>query len=274
VILISNLVLTVSDGSTIASTEIYGADKKTYINIGSGNVFKLTWKTDPETAPVFTNDTVDYYNLVIKRFDPTLSVYYDIFDKNVGLINEFYVNSEMLPSIPLQYMLSIYVVAYGKGGNVITSNVANAYVCKGSGAYVKVTEGAQQIMKRALAFAKVVTVLKTEEGLKLQDIEGNTLVTIGTTDGTITVESELTDLSGDVLLDPAGNELFANATKLLNTTSGWEVVQESYTRGSDNMWHFNDIRYEMLIATDGKPIEVLVGKDTTGNSIYEPLYVL
>ena len=171
-ILISNLILSILDGSTIASTEIYGANKKTYINIGSGNVFKLTWKTELETNPVFTNDIVDHYNLVIKRFDPTLSVYYDIFDKNVGLINEFYVNSEMLPSIPLQYILSIYVVAYGKLGNVLTSNVTNSYVCKGSGAYVKVQpEGyTQPIMKRALAFAKTAQAAMSGAATPLESV--------------------------------------------------------------------------------------------------------
>ena len=59
-ILISNLILSVLEGSTIASTEIYGTDKKTYVNIGSGNVFNLLW-----TPPTLTNDTIDHYNLLI-----------------------------------------------------------------------------------------------------------------------------------------------------------------------------------------------------------------
>ena len=221
-IFISNLVLKVSDGDTIASTEIYGKDKKTYINIGSGNVFKLTWKTDQDGAEVFANDTVDHYNLVIKRFDPTLSVYYDIFDKNVELDDEFDVNSEILPSVPLQYRLSIYVVAYGKEGSVLTSNVVNAYVCKGSGAYVKVTDNGQPSIKRALAFAKVTST--------------------GIIDDTVTIKSTLTDFNKDILLDSDGKELLVDVTKLLNSTNGWEIILESYTKGSDDKWHDTDIK--------------------------------
>ena len=275
-ILISNLILSVEDGSTIASTEIYGKDKKTYINIGSGNVFKLSWET-----PTLMNEAVDHYSLIIKRFDPTLNVYYDILDKNIGLVNEFYVDSHLLPTLPEQYILSIYIVAYYKSGSAITSNIVNPYITKGSGTYVKVKKEdyAQSLMKRALAFAKVVTVLKADDGFELKDIDGKTLVTLGVSGDPITVESKLMDLNKEILLDPDGNELFANATKLLTSTSGWEVVQEGYTRGSDDEWHTNDIRYEMLISTAegddyGKPIEVIVDNDTNGNPIYEPLYVL
>ena len=170
-ILISNLILEVLEGSTITSTEIYGTDKKTYINIGSGNVFKLMWET-----PTLTNDAVDHYGLIIKRHDTAINAYYDIFDKNIGLVNEFYVDSPLLPTVPEQYMLSIYLVAYGKHGSVITSNVVNPYVSKGSGGYVKVEEVYNQpIMKRALALTKGVPVFIDIENNTLVDAEGNVL---------------------------------------------------------------------------------------------------
>ncbi len=252
-ILISNLTLNIKDGSTIASTSIYGTDKKTYINIGSGNVFKLEWETPKLTDE---DDTVDHYSLVIKRYDPTLNIYYDIFSKNIGLVNEFYVDSPLLPIAPDQYLLSIYLVAYGKHGDVVTSNVINPYISKGSGSYVKVNSAdyAEPIMKRALAFVKAI-------------------------DEPDETPTELADINGEILLDAAGNELFAHATKLLNNQDGWKVTQEIYTKGQDDEWHTNDIKYEVLIAGGesnyyGEPIEVIVGTDAKGNNIYEPLYVL
>lgn len=270
-ILISNLTLYVSDGSTIASTEIYGADKKTYINIGSGNVFKLTW-----TTPLVTNDdVVDHYTLVIKRHDTSLDVYYNIFDRNVGLVNEFYVDSALLPSAPLQYVLSIYIVAYGKLGSVITSNVVNPYISKGSGSYVKVTDNnyKQPIMKRALAFVKELPTARTAathtltdsdtdvvltdiNGVALQDIDGNTL--------TLTA-FDLVDCNGTALLDANQKVLFASATQLLESTNNWHVVQESYTRDTSNNWQVNSIKYETLVDSSGELIEDINN---------EPIYVL
>ena len=249
-ILISNLVLEVYDGNTIASTEIYGTDKRTYVNIGSGNVFCLDWSLDS-----MPNDKLDHFNVVIKRYDPTLNVYYDILTKNVSRVSEFYVSSDLLPKVPLEYVLSIYVVAYGKQGTIITSNVVNPYVCKGSGSYVKVEyeDYKQPIMKRALAFVNAPT--PNEPVAVLLDRNGRTLFAKD--------ESE---------------PLAAKATKLL-TSDTWSLVQEGYTKGADGEWHTNDIKFEVLIAGGesnyyGEPIEVIVGKDADGNDIYEPLYVL
>jgi hypothetical protein len=239
VILISNLILSITDGSTIASTEVYGADKKTYVNIGSGNVFKLSWGT-----PELTSDTVDRYSLVIKRHDTTLNVYYDIFDKNIGLVNEFYVDSGLLPKLPEQYMLSVYLVAYGKQGSVVTSNVINPYISKGSGAYVKVQpEGYKQpIMKRALAFAKVAD-----------------------TTAASTLEVALADRDGTPLIDNDGQQLFANVTKVLESVNGWCVMQEGRTRDASGTWRINDIKYEVLVDEDGYIIT---------DSDNKPIYVL
>ena len=166
----------------------------------------------------------------------------------------------MLPAIPLEYMLSIYVVAYGKQGSVITSNVVNPYVCKGSGSYVKVKydDYPQAIMKRALAFVKAPTKVEAEP--------------------------ELVDSTGRRLFAKDTKEpLVAKATKLL-TSNSWSLVQEGYTKGADGEWHTNDIKWEVLIAGGesnnfGEIIEVIVAKDGDDadgnpiNPVFEPLYV-
>ena len=216
-ILISNIILEVLDGSTIASTEIYGVDKKTYINIGSGNVFKLRWNT-----PVLTNDFVDHYDLVVKRHDPTLGVYYDIFNKNIGLTNEFFVDSALLPSAPDQYKLSIYLEAYGRYGNVITSNTVGPYVSKGGGSYVKVGRDRnavfeQPIMKRALGFVNLPRVMSSMistdaqlveiDDILLADINGKLLSCSSTV--TMTTEVGLVDLNDKTLTDAEQKALYA-----------------------------------------------------------------
>lgn len=243
-ILISNLILYIEDGSTVASTEIYGADKKTYINIGSGNVFKLHWET-----PTLANEIVDHYSLVIKRHDTTLNVYYDIYNKNIGLINNFYVDSSILPTLPEQYMLSIYVVAYYKSGNVITSNVVNPYVSKGSGTYIRVKEEnyEQPIMKRALAFTRTPV---------LDDV---VFAMVKNEDGGFTS-----------ILDSEGNSVQPKATRILESESGWNVMQEGYTKNSNGTWQANDIKYEMLqvLNEDTGKFEVLMDTSNT------PVYVL
>jgi hypothetical protein len=237
VVLISNLTLSIEDGSTIASTDIYTAGK-TYINIGSGNVFKLTWNA--------LNDTVDHYNLVIKRHDTVLNVYYDIYDKNVGLVNKFYVDSSLLPIIPEQYKLSVYIVAHNKNGSVITSNVITPYICKGSGTYVKVKEKDynESIMKRALAFAKV-------------DASSDTTARIIDQDG-----NEVSLLAGD------GSQVQIPVAWKLENGSGWEVMQEGHVKGTDGVWHANDIKNEVLQVYNNDTEKYEVLKDRTGELIY------
>jgi len=266
VILISNLILYIEDGSTVASTEIYGADKKTYINIGSGNVFKLHW----ETPSLANEDTVDHYNLVIKRHDTTLNVYYDIFDQNIGLVKEFFVDSYMLPSAPEQYMLSVYLVAYSKQGSIITSNVINPYISKGSGTYVKVKEG---YMKRAIAFVKAspvsaVSAVNEQDGLVLLDSNGDDLIT---SDGYTLAAANPKDIaviknsSGDevLILDEDGNQVQLLATRLL-TSPNWQLVLESSVKAPDNTWRTTDIKHEVLVDETG---EIIVSDN-------EPIYVL
>jgi hypothetical protein len=141
-------------------------------------------------------------------------------------------------------MLSVYLVAYGKQGSVVTSNVINPYISKGSGAYVKVQpEGYKQpIMKRALAFAKVAD-----------------------TTAASTLEVALADRDGTLLVDKDGQQLFAGVTKVLESVNGWCIMQEGRTRDASGTWHINDIKYEVLVDEDGyiitdvndKPIYVL-----------------
>lgn len=263
---ISNLILNISDGSTVASTGIYGtasAPKQTYIDIGSGNVFKLHWQT-----PLLTNDAVDYYSLVIRQHDTAINAYYDIFNKNIGLVNEFYVDSNLLPTVPEQYMLSIYLVCSGKYGNIITSNVINPYVSKGSGIYEKVEDGyTQPIMKRAIAFTRVAQPNKIElldlEGRILKDIENRALFAIDPS--LLQVESALADSEGEALEDAEGNVLFAEVTKVLESVNGWSVATEGYTKDTTGNWRINNIKYEVLVDQNGTIIT---------DSANEPIYVL
>lgn len=231
---ISTFNLTVSDRfipddasttcTAVPATDIYGTGKKTYINIGSGNVFRLFWE-----APALTNDTIDYYKLVIKRHDTTLNAYYDIFDKNIGLVNEFYVDSALLPALPLQYMLSIYVAAYGKRGSIVTSNIENPYISKGTGTYVKVTPAGYQeaIWKRALAFVEAPAT-DTIIPAAVLDEYGNTVH----------------------LLDNDGNEMPLTAANILSSDD-WNVALEYYVKDDKGAWKTSDISYEILVDKDG-----------------------
>jgi len=268
VILISNLTLSIKDGSTIASTEIYGV--KTYVNTGSGNIFNLEWET-----PTLTNDTVDSYGLVIKRYDPALNVYYDLFSKNVGQVNEFYVDSPILPIAPEQYMLSVYLVAYGKRGSTVTSDVINPYVIMGSGTYVNVKEAdyAEPIMKRALGLVNATQELQAARAtaqIILTDSEGRTLTDI---DGIILgtkPAAKLLNRDGEQFVDSAGRALFAPATKLLESTNGWVVVQKGYTKDANGTWRTNDITYEVL-----QVLNEQTGKhEALVDFINNPIYIL
>jgi hypothetical protein len=284
VILISNSFLEVLEGSTVASTEIYGTDKKAYINIGSGSVFNLKWDT-----PVLSNDTIGRYDLVIKCYDPVLNTYYDIFDKNIGLVNKFCVDSSMLPALPEQYMLSIYVVAHSKSGGVVTSNTVNPYVCKGSGTYVKVQpEGyAEPIMKRAIAFVNVRQItadsavgeqlsqfLVDSEGTILFSSDGDVLATNGSDYIIYEDVAVIKNSAGKKvpILDKSGNEVPLAMTRLL-TSNDWQLVQSGYVKAPDDTWQNTDIKFEVLVVKnkDNKfePLEI---RTTEGN--YELLYIL
>jgi hypothetical protein len=239
VILISNIVLDVLDGSTIASTNIYSTegteDKKTYVNIGSGNVFNLKW-----TTTLTGGDTVNYYNLVIRRYDPTLNVYYDILNKNIGLVSKFSVNSDILPAAPEQYVLHVYVVAHSKNGVVVTSNIVTPYICKGGGTYVKTPAGPLQ---RAMSFVNAPTTTGPMIAI-LHDVTGQELQ----------------------ILDNEGNPVpfEVEATRILASNT-WNIAQENYVKGDDGSWCQTDIKYDLLLDSLG-------GIITDSNN--QPIYVL
>lgn len=237
-ILISNLILSIEDGSTIASTEIYGTDKKTYINIGSGDVFKLHW----DLPTLTNNDTVDHYSLVIRRYNATANTYHDILNKNIGLVNEFYVDSSILPTTIDQYTLSIYLVAYSKLGSVITSNTISPYISKGSGTYVRVQPAgyAVPIMKRAVVFANAPAPADTFA--RIIDAEGQEVP----------------------ILDNEGNQIPVETSRLL-IGEDWQLALGGYVKDPNGTWHVNDIKYEILVDSLGELI-------TDVNN--EPIYVL
>lgn len=245
--LISNLILQVLDGNTVASTEIYGTNKKTYINIGSGDVFKLQWNT-PELA---VDDSIEHYDLVIKRHDTILDVYYNIYNKSIGLVNEFVVESSLLPTLPTQYMLSIYLVAYSTQGSVIISNVENPYISKGSGSYVCVkvedTEDAPLIMKRAIAFTKIALPRLVDKNIKLlKDSKGRTLTLTSLPDKYARVR-DLADSDSELLKASGGVQLTAKAANVLNIVNGLTLVQNIYMQDSSGSWQQSDIKDEVLI---------------------------
>ncbi len=234
---ISNLTLYIEEGGTVPSTDIYGTGKKVFVNIGSGNVFKLRW--DP---PSMTNDTVDRYSVVIERYDPTANTYYPVFNKNVGLVNEFYVNADILPVSPAQYQVSAYVIAHGKQGGIITSSIEVRYVCRGSGTYVKVDgyledntykNYTQPIMKRAVAFTKAA--VSNEASARIVDEDGNEVS----------------------ILDDEGNPVIIEATRLL-TGIEWQLVAEGYVKDSEGVWQAVDIKYEVLVDKNG---DIITDKD-------------
>lgn len=283
-ILISNLKLTISDkASAIASTTIYGADKETYINIGSGIVFKLAWNT-----PTLTNDTVNYYVLVIKRYDPVLNVYSDIFNKNIGLVNEFFVDSPLLPPAPVQYMLSIYVAAYSKNGNIITSNIINPYISRGTGTYVNVQsdEDIAPTMTRALGFVNLAQAAASASSVMqiqtvLATIDGEILRCLDD-DGEYTVKlvplatAMLLDSNSEQFVDATGRALFAPAVKLLTSTNDWVIVQQGYVKEDEDSWQTNDLKYEVLQVRCAEDAGEYAGKyDVLYDSDTEqPIYIL
>ena len=231
----ATLTLSISDGGTVTSTNVYSS--KSYIDIGSGNVFKLFWNTPMDTSEI------DYYYLSVRRYDASTGTYYNIFTNNIGNVNEFYVSSTLLsPITQTQYQLSIYVIAKSKKGATydITSNVVTTYVTEGCGSYVKVAEGYKQpIMKRAIAFAKVDTAKSNE--------------------------AVLAGSSGRALVDVNGRTLYAVTSNTLESINNWSVMQESFSKDSTGTWKRNNIQYEVLVDQNGEII-------TDMND--DPIYIL
>ena len=249
----SNLTITISDGGTVPSLDYL--DIKTYINIGSGNILKMSWNT-----PTATNNAVDSYIVNVLAYDTSIASYKNLYTANIGNVNEFYLKSSIFDSIDQSFVpVQLYVEAvslFGTSYNGI-SNIESVYVSRGAGSYIKVTEGySQPIMKRALAFVKVAHV-------------------------------PLLDKDGKAILTADGKELYGKASNVQDDTVGWTLMQECFVQGPDAGvlvdannrtlvdangaalyaagigWQLSDIQYEVLTDSNGDIIT-----DSNNDAIY------
>jgi hypothetical protein len=209
----------VSEGNTVPSTDILGS--KTYLDIGSGTVFKLSWPT-----PNATNNLVDSYTLSITTCDTPNGTIKTLLNQNIGKVNEYFVTSSILASIDKALLnLSIKLIANSAYGSVYSgaSSPKDVCVAKGCGTYVPVTEGyPQKIFKRAIAFSKLNYVtLKDTDGKELRDVDGKLL--------------------------------YAKVARGQDTSAGWTLMQEFVSK-ANNTWKASDIRYEVLMNSNGEII--------------------
>lgn len=256
----SNLTITISDGGTVPSLDYLSA--KTYVNIGSGNVFKISW-----TTPTASGNVVDNYKVYILKYDTTTASYKSFYSANVGNVNEFYVKADLFKSVTQGFIkLQVYVEVISKYGSAYNciSNIASINVGKGCGTYVRVSEGYKQpIMKRAVAFAKLnYKVLADEDGTPFTDADGKLIQT--------KVSSVQDDSVGWTLMqefyragDAQSNEaadytiIDANGKTLVDATG------ETLAARAISSWQLSDIRYEILTDADGELIT-----DINNNNIY------
>lgn len=258
-----NLNITISDGGTVSSLDYLS--NKTYVDIGSGNILKISWDT-----PTATNNAVDNYIVNILRYDPAAASYKSFYKTNVGNVNEFYLRSSLFSSVKQSFnKLRIYVDVISKYGTEYngTSNVKLVSVSRGCGTYVKITDGYKQpIMKRTVAFAKINN-------------------------------KQITSKEGTALLGYDGKALYAAASSVQDTVTGWTLMQEFYASAGTpgvyndptetwslidandeelidandvaltaavlNQWQLSDTIYEILTDINGEIIT-----DAGGNSVY------
>jgi hypothetical protein len=203
----TNIVVNISDGPTVPSIDLLAT--KTYVDIGNGTVFKLSWNT-----PTAQGNSVAYYTLNIYYYNKESGKYITIFNNSIGNVNEYSITSSMLSDITYDYYkLYIQLTANSSISSIYngTSDILTVLVGKGCGAYTKVTEGySQPIMKRALGFVKLGCVA-------------------------------LRDKNGEVLADKDGKILYANKAKIQSAASGWALMQEFYAKDSEGNWHSSDI---------------------------------
>lgn len=231
----SNLTIAISDGGTVPSLDYL--QNKTYVNIGSGNVLKLSWDT-----PTALNNAVDSYVVHVQRYDPVKASYQYLYKANIGNINEFYLKSAIFSNILQSFSkLLIYIEAvscYGAAYNGISS-VEYVNVSKGCGNYTRVLDGySQPILKRTLAFTKL-------NYLRLTDRDGKLLLA---RDGV-----DLQVKSSPVQMNPTHD----------TATSGWALMQEFYHKDANGNWQISDIAHEVLTDANG---EVVL--DTNNNPVY------
>ncbi len=217
----SNLSLIITGGGTIPSLDYLS--NEVYVDIGSGNVLKVAWST-----PTAENNIVDSFRLCLRYFDTYTGDVIPIFNANIGLVNEFYITSSMLSTIPHSfYKLAIYVEAVSSFGAEYncSSSIYTPYVSKGCGTYMKVEEGyTQPIMKRSLAFAKLDYL-------------------------------ELFDEAGDNLLDADGNPLFGKVSSVQDDSVGWTLMQEFYSEGLRETV-LQDATGRLVVDSTGKTISI------------------
>jgi hypothetical protein len=187
-------VLCLNDSTTIPSIE--HSEDKIYVDIGSGNVLKISWDT-PATA----GNIVDSYKLYILYYDCVSASYKLLYSENVGNVNEFYVKSSIFSSVSQAFLkIQVYIEALSKYGTAYSSvsNMVFASVSKGSGIYVKVSDGySQPIMKRALAFTQLPC---------------NPVLVDG----------------GTALTDDYGEVIYTKTSSVQDEGSGWALMQEFY----------------------------------------------
>lgn len=217
----SNFTITASDGNTIPSADLLG--NKTYVDIGSGTVLKLSWVFNT----LYGSNKVDYYSLFIGAQSTSTGNVTALFNDKIGNVNEFYITSDLLKQVNLsKYTLRCYLKAHSIYGETYsgTSDVFFYDIIKGCGTFTKVSDGYKQpIMKRALAFTKL-----------------NYLA--------------LTDTEGKALLDSDGKQLYVKSSRAQDNGSGWSLMQNFYSKTSSGTWKQSDIRYEVLIDTSGEII--------------------
>lgn len=212
-----NLAITISDGGTVPSVNL---SNKFYVDIGCGNILKITWNT-----PTATDNAVDNYKVFIQRYDSATASYKSVYNANVGNVNEFYLTSALLKSITQSYIpLRISVEAISKYGASYngTSNAIDAYVGRGTAIYTRVDDAYNQtVYKRAVALAKL--------------------------DYVALLDSDLPVKSAD---DKA---LFLKATSTHDINTGWALMKEFYAK-NNNIWQSNDVTYEMVTDINGEAI--------------------
>lgn len=251
----SELQLTLSDGGTVPSLDYLSI--KTFVNIGSGNILKMSWNT-----PAATNNIVDNYKVYLLAYDNKTAEYKLVYNENIGRVNTFYLKASMLKNISQSLVpVRLYVEAVSKFGSEYNriSNIESIWITKGSGAYIKVETGyPQPIMKRALAFSNLDYLpLTAEDGKVLKASSGEILygkrssVQDDENGWTLMQECFIPGSAEDVLMDALGRVLTDSNDKVL------------YAAGTG--WQRSDIKYEVLMDANGG---ILTDKDNN------PIYVL
>ena len=248
----SNLNISVADGGTVPSLDYLS--RKTYVNIGSGNILKVLWDT-----PIATDNAINSYIISILANTDSIG-YQTVYRADIGDVNEFYLKSDMLNAIKKSFIvLRISVEAISKYGTDYGchSNTVEVNVSRGGGTYTRVTEGySKPIMKRALAFTKL--------GYNL-----------------------LKDASGHVLKSADNKAIYVKTAVAQDTTMGWSLMQEFYAKtpisvalkdvdnkalveatgaelhalSGNHEWQLSDISYEILTDANGEVITDINNSD-------------